>query len=380
MRFRWGGREYVRGAVPTKAGAARLLSKAHAKLAEGADAARVLVEVFGDACGPNVSFANARDAYVEYAKARKRPGTLAADEQRLDVIAEEAWAKGPMHRIRREDVAAFVDKIKASGRRGKPCSAGTANRYLSVISAVLQWAVREGTIPANVARGAERYSEKGSAREVYLTAQEAHALTVAASEAFRSLVTFALLTGCRRGEILALRWKDVDLEEARVHVRAENSKTAEGRTIDLAASLVTVLRALRAAQGVPRGGRENPVFQLADGRAWTGEAVRHHFESARARCKVLPEDKARVRFHDLRHTFASLALKKGVSIATLSRMLGHRSIHMTMRYAHLCPDDRRLAAAAVGEALASGAVAVAKGTSGGTNGDAASEAREVEAS
>ncbi|MCK6461748.1 MAG: tyrosine-type recombinase/integrase, partial [Planctomycetes bacterium] len=84
--------------------------------------------------------------------------------------------------------------------------------------------------------------------------------------------------------------------------------------------------------------------------------------------------------HDLRHTFASLALKKDVSIATLSRMLGHRSIHMTMRYAHLCPDDRRLAAAAVGEALASGAVAVAKGTSGGTNGDAASEAREADAS
>jgi integrase len=81
---------------------------------------------------------------------------------------------------------------------------------------------------------------------------------------------------------------------------------------------------------------------------------------------VLPEDKARVRLHDLRHSFASLALKKGVPLPTLSRMLGHRSIHMTMRYAHLCPDDRRLAAAAVGEAFAAGAVGDAKSASGGS--------------
>jgi len=110
------------------------------------------------------------------------------------------------------------------------------------------------------------------------------------------------------------------------------------------------------------------VFQLADGRAWTGEAVRHHFEAARGRCADVLAENAGVRFHDLRHTYASFLVHRGQPIQTVSRILGHRSLHMTMRYAHLYAEDRQRAAVAVGEELALGKVEAAKGTSGGTNG------------
>jgi integrase len=352
----------------TKGAAERKRSRAHAMLIEGADVDTVLRDVFGDAAGPNLSLADARERYFEWAKERKRPATLVADRQRLDVIAEEPWAKGPMHRIRQEDVRRFVEAMKAKGRRGTSCSGGTANRYLSALSAVLQWAVRERYIKMNPARGIERFSEKGTGRKLYLRADQARALIAAASEAFRPLVTFALLTGCRRGEILSLRWRDVDLDKARVEVRAENSKTGEGRTIDIPADLVAALRFVRASQRVRDIRGDDNVFQLADGRAWTGEAVRHHFEAARSRCKDVLAENAGVRFHDLRHTYASFLVHRGQPIQTVSRILGHRSLHMTMRYAHLYAEDRQRAAVAVGEELALGKVEAAKGTSGGTNG------------
>jgi len=82
-----------------------------------------------------------------------------------------------------------------------------------------------------------------------------------------------------------------------------------------------------------------------------------------ARCKTLPADKAAaLRFHDLRHVQA------GVSLQTVSKMLGHATLHMTMRYAHLCPDDRRRAADTVGAALALDGSRNGKGAMKGTKG------------
>jgi len=260
----------------------------------------------------------------------------------LEVIAKEPWAKGPMHRIRSEDIARFIDGLMSKGHKGKPCSAATAQRYLSVISAMLKWAVRRGYVKTNPARGIERPRSLGEDREVYLTPEEARALVDAASGEFRPVVMFALGTGCRRGEILALRWKDVDVTRGTVYIRAEHSKTREGRSIYLPASVLGALEGLRRARGTLRLDREDQVFQLLDGGPWTAEAVRRHFACAVRRCERLPRDKARVlRFHDLRHTYASISVHAGVPIQTVSRMLGHSSPQMTMRYTHLCPDDRK---------------------------------------
>jgi integrase len=376
VRFRWEGREYVRRAGPTKAGAERLLSRAHAKLAEGADVAKVLVDVFRDAGGPSLSLADAREEYLAYARAQKRASTVASDKPRLEVIAKEPWAKGPMHRIRSEDIARFLEELMTKGHKGKKCSGATAQRYLSVLSAMLKWAVQRGYIPTNPARGVRRPRSEHREREVFLTAEEAVAFVDAASDDFRPLVVFALGTGFRRGEVLGLEWRDVDLENGEVRVRAEISKSGRGRTVALPDDVRATLEAVRGSQGVRRLDREDRVFQLDGGRPWTVEAVRHHFAAAVKRAGAALAGKGeKLRFHDLRHSHASLAARAGVPIQTVSRLMGHSSLTVTMRYAHLFPDDGQNAAKLLGGLLGFG-----KGGSGGTKADNGRGVQEADAS
>ena len=98
--------------------------------------------------------------------------------------------------------------------------------------------------------------------------------------------------------------------------------------------------------------RSDAVFQTGAGDPLTKRVLRRHFLEAVAACGDLPTEKKGVRFHDLRHTYASLALQSGVPLASVSRILGHTCLQTTMRYAHWCPDDRREAAQRVGKALA----------------------------
>ena len=116
--------------------------------------------------------------------------------------------------------------------------------------------------------------------------------------------------------------------------------------------LVALLSTLRRSQRSVRLDGDEPVFQRDGGKPWTVDAVRYHFRRAVEACTELPDHKAAaVRFHDMRHTYASIAVQNGVPLQTVSRILGHQTIEMTMRYAHWCPDDRRRAAAVVGNAL-----------------------------
>ena len=134
--------------------------------------------------------------YLEFATPRKKPTTLAADRPRFAVIKREPWSKLPLREIQRNDVARFAARLTKQGPRGKPCAGSTVNRYLASISALFRWAIREGYASTNPAHDVDRFSERGTAREMYLEASEARALVEACSEQFRPIVAFALGTGC----------------------------------------------------------------------------------------------------------------------------------------------------------------------------------------
>ena len=353
VRFRHKGREYERAAGPTKTGAAALLARVHAGLGQRRPVDEVLAEVFGDPVGPNLTLREAVPKYIEYARLRKKTTTMAGQEPRLRIIAKQPWAQRPLREIRTRDISRFAAQLAEKGPRGKACSGATINRYLAGLSAIYRWAIAQGYAATNPVKGVDRFSEKGRGREVYLEAGEVRALLDAASEAFRPLLAFAVSTGCRRGEILQLRWRDVHWRRAEATIRPENSKTGEGRPVPLPEELVALLRALRASQAARRIDGDDPVFQLPDGAAWTWAAVRREFARAVDRCESLPPWKAtRLRFHDLRHTYASLAIQNGAPLHTVSRILGHSSLQTTMRYAHWSPDDRRRVAHVVGSVLA----------------------------
>jgi hypothetical protein len=136
----------------------------------------------------------------------------------------------------------------------------------------------------------------------------------------------------RRGEILGLEWDRVDLATARITLY--RTKSGKPRGIPINTAVYDALIAL-APDPTHRVGR---LFKKANGAGW--ERIRTAFELALRRAKILD-----FRFHDLRHTFASHAVMRGVSLAELKELLGHSTLTMTLRYAHLSPTHLRGAVA-----------------------------------
>ena len=144
----------------------------------------------------------------------------------------------------------------------------------------------------------------------------------------------ALRTGLRLGELLALRWKDVDFATGRIrvvqnytHGRVGSPKSGKMREVPMTRPLKQALRAHKHLRG-------ELVFCDEDGGYLDRNRVKHPFWSC-TRAAGVPE----IRIHDLRHTFASQLVVKGVSLAVVQQYLGHSDIRQTMRYAHLSPQE-----------------------------------------
>ncbi|MCZ0952416.1 MAG: site-specific integrase, partial [Rhodospirillaceae bacterium] len=143
--------------------------------------------------------------------------------------------------------------------------------------------------------------------------------------------------GCRRGEILGLRWEDVDLESR--ELRLPDTKTGP-RTVPLSPAAVKLLAGLPRYEGGPWviPGRKPGTHLVRLGNAWRLLRKRAGLND--------------VRLHDLRHSFASSALALGESLPMIARLLGHRQIASTARYAHLAGAAVSAAAARVADSLA----------------------------
>jgi len=155
----------------------------------------------------------------------------------------------------------------------------------------------------------------------YLHPGELKALLAACPEWLRPVVGFAVSTGMRRGEILALRWLDVDRIGERLLL--PQTKNGESRIVYLNA---LALQVLDARTGVTSKTIDHVFGNL------TGEQVSMAFKRAASAANI--ED---FRFHDLRHTAASWLRMKGADIHTVAQLLGHKDLRMAARYQHLSP-------------------------------------------
>jgi integrase len=147
------------------------------------------------------------------------------------------------------------------------------------------------------------------------------------------LVLLAVNTGLRRGELLKLRWSDLELQRRILTVRGEGAKTGQTRHVPLNSEAVQVMKAWRPIAFEPErwvfGGAEASKPLVAIKKGWAA---------------VLKAGKVKgFRFHDLRHTFASKLVMAGVDLNTVRELLGHKSIAMTLRYAHLAPEHKAAA-------------------------------------
>lgn len=277
-----------------------------------------------------------------------RPTTAAGYARYIAAdIAPAALGGMRLTDIRRGHVSAYVAELTAAGR-----GAVTVRRVLALLQTILTTAVRDELIPGNPAAGADKPSLTDDAVHVWEPGDVRTFLGRCAGHRLGAVFEVAVLTGLRRGELLALRWPDVDLAARKIVVRRTrvvvNGRPAEQQTTKTRAGLRTVpmsdfavatllawqLRQAEDAEAAAEAwSTEGHVFTLEDGRPVNPTYVTRLFQTLRkADGLELPP----LTFHGLRHCAASLMLASGADIAVVSKLLGHASIAVTSDvYGHL---------------------------------------------
>ncbi len=202
----------------------------------------------------------------------------------------------------------------------------TVNRDLQCLRRMFNLAIVWRYVSESPLRFVKFYREK-SGRIRYLTRDEFGKLLEACPEALKPAVTVAVHTGMRQGELLALRWPDVDLENGFASVN--DPKNGTPRKVPLNKTVRELLGRLR------REARSEKVFCDGEGQPYASRTLQWQFHRAVKDAKI-----ENFRFHDLRHTCASWLAMAGVPILTIKEVLGHKDIRMTLRYSHLSPDQR----------------------------------------
>ena len=230
------------------------------------------------------------------------------------------WGNPPIHTLTVE----VLDQYRAE-RLSEQVAPATINREVATLKHALSKAV-EWKLLRKTAReeltAIKKYQEPDG-RLRYLSGEaEAERLLQACDDSLRSIVVTALHTGMRKGELLGLTWDMVDLTHG--FIRLTQTKNGKARALPFNETLWSLFSGLRTRHDVPW------VFHDAEGRRHTD--TRYPFEGA---CEAA--GLTDFHFHDLRHTFASWLIMRGVPLATVSNLLGHASPTMTLRYAHLSP-------------------------------------------
>jgi len=290
-----------------------------------------------------------RDHYAPWAKANQKAGQATVDAIGAvfgDLYDRELAALSPFE----------IERIKAARLKAgiKP---STVNRDLSRIRGALSRAVDWSLIETHPMRTVKATKGADDSRVRYLSKPEEKALRKALeareaqakdkrrsynkwlaergreplpafkgySDHLAPMTLLALNTGMRRGELLGLRWEDVDLPGKTLKVTAGNAKSRKARHIPLNREALEVLRTTR------KDGEAGLVFPSPKGKRMGN--INSSWEALLEAAGI-----EGFRFHDLRHTFASRLVMAGVDLNTVRELLGHSDIRMTLRYAHLAPD------------------------------------------
>lgn len=212
----------------------------------------------------------------------------------------------------------------------EPRSAATINRYMATISHCLTVAARRWQWMETPQRVEKLREPAGGLR--FLSEAERRALLTACKRSvvpgLYDVVLIALLTGMRQSEILHLRWPNVDLDRKRITLEPEQVKNRTRRSIPLVGEAVDVL----AARSRLRRIDTNLVFSNQIGSAWGTRPlyIREAWDAA-----IVESGLVGFRFHDLRHTAASYLAMSGASTIEIAEILGHKTLAMVRRYAHL---------------------------------------------
>lgn len=205
--------------------------------------------------------------------------------------------------------------------------AATVNRHLSALRSAWNWGRSAGLVPQDHGWPTRLMLTEDNERQRYLSNDELSKLLATAraqSTTMYAAVVVSIACGIRQGELLRLKWGDVDLKRQRLRIL--RTKTDEPRAVYLPLSACDALRSLTTGEV----DHAQHVFLLQSGEPLDKGRLGHRWNRIRASAKV-----ADFRWHDLRHSCASFLAQKGATLLEIGSVLGHRSASVTRRYSHL---------------------------------------------
>lgn len=380
----WGFR--ISAGRDPKTGRRRYLSEAGHRTAD--DAKEALADAQRGLRRGTVDFTRTRvgdylRTWLDQQEGQLKPSTHGNYSRYLTGDVIPALGEKLLKDLQRADVAAFVRRLQDDGR-----GATTVRRIHAVLSSALADAVQDGLLVENVAKGARLPRVDRQRVEVWTPAQAGAFLETVAEHRLGALFELAILTGMRRGELVGLRWSDVDLLTRTITVTTQlvvtssgvvegtvKTDAGQGRRVPLSERAVSVLMGWRLRQeadaeewadAYQESGR---VFTWEDGRAYRPDYVSKLFRTL-TEGKELPP----MHFHSLRHLHASLMLASGQDLTVVAKTMGHSTSQITRDlYAHLFEDRARHAVEGAASLLPSrGGVLTEVLTSGDHSGSDAS--------
>ena len=300
--------------------------------------------------------------FEHYAKVKVRPSSHQTYRGYIDNHIKPNIGKIPLEKLTSLELQKFYKKLLEEGRvdrlesrhQAKGLGPKTVRNIHQIISSAMKLAQEQKLIASNPAEGCALPRLEHREMQTMPLEQLQSFLRAARDSGVFELYYLGLATGLRRGELLGLKWEDIDLEQGDLRVRRQIARINGGvveaplktknayRTLSLAEDTIDILKAQKKKTG------SSPwVFPSPTGGPISPDSVLHMLHRVLKRAGL-----PRVRFHDLRHTFATLALQSGVDVKTVSGMLGHFSAGFTLdTYAHVTTASQRQAAKTMGSVL-----------------------------
>ncbi len=302
-----------------------------------------------------LTFAEYSDRWLrQHAEVQCKDSTVYSYRQLLRLYLLPRFGQARLIQITREQIKDFLAGLSHTGR----FSRNTLRLMLCTIRVIFNHAIDDGIVNQNPASRLGRFtkSEKPKRQAAALTGEEVNRLLTAAREIcpeYYPLLLMAVRTGLRRGELVALRWGDIQFGESEedsnryitvqnnyVHGKWTTTKSKRPRRVDLSRELRSVLlkmRDQRLLEAFTQG-----CSNIADDLVFPSQAGTVMDPDNMAKYFFLPcvehAGLRRIRFHDLRHSFGSLLIQTGASLAYVKEQMGHSSIQVTVdTYGHLIP-------------------------------------------
>lgn len=276
-----------------------------------------------DAPAPRTTLAAFAPTFLETSGLANKPSTVDTKRWLLDRHILPALGSLELGAIGYAQIEDF--KVRLAASMGQK----SINNVVGILNRLLVVAKKRGEIDA---LPEVEWMRPDAPAFDWLRFDEADALIAAARDEWASMIRVALRTGLRRGELIGLRWDDVDTHGGRIIVRQSivrrqvtTPKSRRPREIPLAPSALAALKSQKHLRGPL-------VWCYPDGSALAPRLLARELERTRRRAGLRP-----IGWHVLRHTFASHLAMRGVPILTIKELCGHATVTMTLRYAHLAP-------------------------------------------